>query len=170
MRPRHILVLLMLFVQIPTFGQENLELAKINSQVWSKFYAAFQDLDYKLMEEIHSKEAIRVEANQQNILNFEMYIKQYQERFAQARENNRKSKIALRFIERLVNDQFASERGIFRYTANPGQDSEAHYYGKFHVIHRKENGVWKILVDYDSNENGTIGEKDFDAAKEIDDI
>lgn len=30
------------------------------------------------------------------------------------------------------------------------------YYGKFHVILKKENGVWKLLVAYNSSENDTI--------------
>jgi hypothetical protein len=33
------------------------------------------------------------------------------------------------------------------------------------VALRKEKGVWKILVDTDSSENNTVGEKDFLAAK-----
>ncbi len=41
------------------------------------------------------------------------------------------------------------------------------YFGRFHVVLRKENSIWKILVDTDSSENGTISEKDFLAAKPI---
>jgi hypothetical protein len=35
------------------------------------------------------------------------------------------------------------------------------------VALRKENGVWKILVDSDTNEGGTITEEMFQKAKPI---
>jgi hypothetical protein len=35
------------------------------------------------------------------------------------------------------------------------------YFGKFHVILERESDTWKISMDYDSNENGTIDEKSF---------
>jgi hypothetical protein len=35
---------------------------------------------------------------------------------------------------------------------------------------RKINGKWKIVVDYDSNENNTIDEKIYQAAFGIDDF
>jgi hypothetical protein len=41
------------------------------------------------------------------------------------------------------------------------------FYGKFLVILRKENGTWKILVDTDSSEGGTVNEEAFLAAQPI---
>ena len=40
-------------------------------------------------------------------------------------------------------------------------------FGKFHVVLRKEGGTWKILVDSDSNEGGTITADLFMAAKAL---
>jgi hypothetical protein len=39
------------------------------------------------------------------------------------------------------------------------------FYGRFHAVLRKEEGVWKILVDTDSSENNSISEKDYLAAR-----
>ncbi|WP_280818679.1 hypothetical protein [Tamlana crocina] len=38
------------------------------------------------------------------------------------------------------------------------------------MILRKEQGEWKLLVDYDSSENQTIDENSFNAAFAIDDF
>jgi ketosteroid isomerase-like protein len=43
-----------------------------------------------------------------------------------------------------------------------------HFYGQFHVFHRKIDGVWKIAVDYDSDEDGTVDETDFEAGLPMD--
>jgi hypothetical protein len=44
------------------------------------------------------------------------------------------------------------------------------YFGKFHVILIKEEGVWKILVDYDSSEKNSINEDTYKKAYAIDDF
>ncbi|HRI59468.1 MAG TPA: hypothetical protein PK228_07085 [Saprospiraceae bacterium] len=42
-------------------------------------------------------------------------------------------------------------------------------YGQFHVFSRKENGRWKIAVDYDSSEGNTVGAAEFKAGKRTED-
>ena len=42
--------------------------------------------------------------------------------------------------------------------------------GKFHVILVKVDNLWKLLVDYDSNEDNTINEKSYKSAFAIDDF
>jgi ketosteroid isomerase-like protein len=56
------------------------------------------------------------------------------------------------------------EVGIYKtsYLLPNGQTQS--FFGRFHVVLRKETGIWKILVDMDSTEGGTVGEKDFLAA------
>lgn len=56
------------------------------------------------------------------------------------------------------------------HSINEGKAIEKTYYGKFHVILIKEQDSWKILMDYDSNENKTIGEADYQAAFAIDEF
>ena len=53
---------------------------------------------------------------------------------------------------------------------NPTTGAPSVAYGKFHVFLRKENGVWKILTDYDSDEGGKVGEADYKAAAAVDDF
>jgi len=78
--------------------------------------------------------------------------------------------ISFRFLERICNNDKASERGIYKFTVHLNSDKEQSYYGKFHVILSKEESVWKILVDYDSSENKTINEVSYSNAFAIDDF
>lgn len=150
------------------YSQTKNNLKDIN-QVWSKFYQAFEALDYTLMAEIHSKDLIRISGGQR-ISNYESYINRYKSNFAYSKENGITNNISLRFFERINNDSIASERGIYQLIRNKGKADAQSYYGQFHVLFKKEQGEWKILMDYDSTEGNTIDEKDFQEASEINDF
>jgi len=143
--------------QIYSQSKANLEAINV---VWNKFYQAFENLDYTLMAEIHSKDLVRVSGGQR-ILDYQTYIDNYKARFQNSKENNNTNNISLRFFERINNDDTASERGIYKLVINKGKKNEKSYYGQFHVIFKKENGTWKITMDYDSNYENKIGEIDF---------
>ena len=128
--------------------------------VWYKFYQAFATLDYRPMAEIHSKRLVRVSGDQ-TIRDYDTYIGNYKNSFDQTRKNGETNEISLRFFERINNDSVASERGIYKLIRNKGRQSEQAYYGQFHVIFIKEGGEWKILMDYDSSEGGTIDEQSY---------
>ncbi|WGD34312.1 nuclear transport factor 2 family protein [Olleya sp. YS] len=138
-------------------------LKAINYTVWLKFYKAFKTLDYTLMEQIHSKDLVRISGGK-NISDFESYINNYKARFNSDKENNISYNISLRFFERINNDSVASERGIYKLMINPNSADPQIYYGQFHVILKKENGEWKIVMDYDSTENNTIDSKAYNKA------
>lgn len=148
---------------------QNTENLKAINAVWAKFYEAFETLDYTLMAEIHSKDLVRVSGGK-NIIDYDTYINNYKFSFNRDKETNQTSNIALRFFERINNDTTASERGIYKLTRNKGTDKEQSYYGQFHVIFKKNDGGWKITMDYDSSESNTIGEDDFIKAYAIDNI
>jgi len=138
-------------------AQSGTNLEEIN-KVWYTFYQAFDSLDYKLMAAIHSKNLTRISGGK-NIMNYETYINNYKSRFYKAKKKKQTSEISLRFFERINNDSIASERGIYKLVKN--KDHEQTYYGQFHVILKKEQGIWKIVMDYDSNEGNTITEKQY---------
>jgi len=143
-------------------------LKEIN-QVWYKFYQAFDSLDYELMAEIHSKDVIRI-AGGSRISDYETYINNYKRRFEDKKKKGETNEISLRFFERINNDSIASERGIYKLVRNKNREDEKAYYGQFHVIFKKENGTWKIFMDYDSNEGNTIGEEAYLEAYGIEEI
>jgi hypothetical protein len=161
-----ILISIILLVALinPVKAQSIKNLQDINNDVHHKFYQAFDSLDLSLMESIHSKKLIRIPADRNTILNYKEYMDEYKRSFEDVKKNNVSLNISLIFFERLNNDSVASERGIYKFTINKSKKDEQVYYGKFHVILIKEDNTWKILMDYDSNENNTIGEDDFNKA------
>lgn len=148
-------------------AQNNKCLNEINKQVWSNFTKAFETFDHELFDSLHTEELVRVGGNSKLIRNKTDYINGYASRW---KTNKTPQTISFRFLERICNDTKASERGIYKLTVNEGLPSEQSYYGKFHVIMLNVDDVWKLLVDYDSNENNTINEKSYKNAFAIDDF
>ena len=67
-----------------------------------------------------------------------------------------KKNIELRFIQHIADNGNAFEVGYYKTTSTDTATGEARTgYGKFHVLLRKENNIWKILMDEDANENTT---------------
>jgi hypothetical protein len=161
--------LLIAFLSISySHSQSKANLQQINS-TWLKFYKAFATLDYTLMADIHSENLVRISGGKR-ILDYETYITNYKKSFERDKATGQTSEISLRFFERLNNDNTASERGIYKLIRNKGTDKEKAYYGQFHVLLKKIDGFWKITMDYDSSEGGTIGEDDYNKAFAIDDF
>ncbi|MEO1031439.1 MAG: nuclear transport factor 2 family protein [Bacteroidota bacterium] len=151
-----------------TYAQKKTDLQDINT-TWAKFYKAFETLDYTLMAEIHAKDLVRVSGGRR-IIDYDSYINNYKAGFERDKAAGQTSNISLRFFERLCNDSTASERGIYKLVRNKGTDKAQAYYGQFHVLFKKRDGQWKIIMDYDSSEGGTIGEDDYNKAFAIDDF
>ncbi len=118
------------------------------------------------MADIHFKELVRISGGKR-ISDYDTYIDRYKLQFSKSRENGITNNISLRFFERINNDFVPSERGIYRLIRNKNKTDEQTFFGQFHVIFKKENGEWKILMDYDSTESNTIGEDDFGRAHGI---
>ncbi|TGV01663.1 YybH family protein [Flavivirga rizhaonensis] len=150
-----IISLLLLFSN-KAISQNINDLKEINTQIWSNFSKSFETLDYELFESLHSKDLIRVNGGDyKSIRNKEAYLEGYKSRW---RNPVLSQSISFRFLERICKDDMASERGVYKFTINPRTENQKIYYGKFHVILRKEDNLWKILIDYDSSENDLISE------------
>ncbi|EDP69641.1 hypothetical protein FBALC1_05633 [Flavobacteriales bacterium ALC-1] len=162
-------IIVFLFISISPVNAQSSENLKAINTVWAKFYKAFETLDYTLMAEIHDKDLVRVSGGR-NILDYDTYINNYKAGFQRDKEAKQTSMISLRFFERINNDSTASERGVYKLIRNKGKDNEQAYYGQFHVLFKKIDGLWKITMDYDSNESNTIGEDDYNKAYAIDDF
>ncbi|MBT8232302.1 MAG: hypothetical protein HKO66_11200, partial [Saprospiraceae bacterium] len=87
-----------------------------------------------------------------------------------AKKGNETKAISLRFFERINNDKIASERGFYKSVSNPETPNERISYGQFHALLQNENGTWKILMDYDSDNGGTVSSADFESANALEDI
>ncbi|MDD7887402.1 nuclear transport factor 2 family protein [Flavivirga sp. 57AJ16] len=143
------------------------DLKDINAQIWTNFSKSFKTLDYKLFESLCSDDLIRVNKDIKSIKTKEAYLNGYKNRWENA---SLKQTISFRFLERFSKNGIASERGIYKFTRDLNTGNEKSYYGKFHVILKKEGNLWKILIDYDSTENESINETHYHDAFALDDF
>ena len=150
-------------------SSQTLENLKEINTVWADFYKAFKELDINYMKKIHSEDLIRIPGGNR-ILDYNTFMDRYALQFRNDKLTDQTSEISLRFFERLNTNSKASERGIYKLIRNKGKSDEQVFYGQFHVLMQKTDGSWKIIMDYDSNEFGTIGKNDFKKAYAIDDF
>ncbi|MBK6995105.1 MAG: nuclear transport factor 2 family protein [Lewinellaceae bacterium] len=144
-------------------------LEAINRDIWIPFSEAYAAANAEQYIGLHSPDFIRASGGiPGNIFDLEKYAENSRAGFQRGKERGFKTQIRFTFIERIVSAKFASERGIYHYHSDNGKGESYDAYGKFHVVERFENGRWKILFDYDSNENGTIDKGDFDAGFALD--
>lgn len=151
-------------VHIPQ-GEENItRLKEINRDIWTPFSEAYAANDVDKYISLHLPDFVRANGGDDpKVRDIDAYRASIERGFKWNLENNRGVEISFTFFERATSDKAASERGIYRYTSTQANGDTQNFYGKFHVIHRKVDGKWKIAVDYDSDEDGTIGEEDFKA-------
>jgi ketosteroid isomerase-like protein len=137
---------------------------EINEQVWKPFIAGFTNGDTDQFMSVHSKELVRSPRDSKSIQTWDEYYQGTKTGNDRRKTSGRKSEIELRFTERIATSQQAIDVGIYKTTSIAGDGQRRSFYGRFHVVLRKESGVWKILVDMDSSEGGTISEQAFTAA------
>ena len=140
---------------------------EINEDVWIPFINAFNNNDTKSFMQLHSKDVIRSPRDSKKILNWHEYFLVQEQGDNADKAAHRKRNLELRFTERLANNERAIEVGIYKTSYLNDDGSTFSFYGRFHVVLRKENGKWKILVDTDSSENNTISEKEFLSASNM---
>ena len=138
-----------------SYGQESKFTQEINEQVWLPFIKGFSNGDDELFKSVHSKEVVRVSQDDKQIIGYDKYFEKVPDSI-KAKWGNWKKSIELRFIQRIASEDKAFEVGYYRSTSTNTQTGEQRTgIGKFHVLLRKENGTWKILMDADTNEGAS---------------
>lgn len=151
-------------IHIPPNAENVARLKEINRDIWTPFAGAYAESDAEKYLGLHTPDFIRANGGARaGVKDLAAYRESVTRGFQWGKDNNRRTAIAFTFFERISGENLASERGIYCYTSMAPDGSQQHFYGKFHVFHRKTDGVWKIAVDYDSNEDGAIGAADFEA-------
>ena len=133
---------------------------QIDRDVWHPFVESFGGFDDDKFISIHTDDVVRVSRDGESMLVGSQYAESIRNTFAEGRERGTVRRIEFSFIDRLSKDDRAYEVGYYRVTsASGGQEYVG--YGKFHVVLKKVDGVWKIAVDSDTNDGGAILEEDF---------
>lgn len=159
---KHLFIILFFTASIASFSQDAQK--EINEQVWKPFIKNFNEGNTAEFMAVHSQDAVRSPRDQKVIWNWKEYNLQQTIGDAEDKKENRKRTLQLRFTERFANGDLAFNVGIYKTTYIFSDGSVRDYFGRFHVVLRKEKGVWRILVDTDSTEGHAIEEKDFLAA------
>jgi ketosteroid isomerase-like protein len=169
---KKILLFVLIIMTLQTNAQTNTDyLKEINRDIWLPFIEAYGSADPIKYKNLHTPDFIRGEGNGKRISDFKEHFNGASIWFDEIKKEGRKLEIAFRFTERFTNGHMASERGVYQLKYFDASGNEARIsYGKFHVFLRKIKGVWKIVVDYDSNEKNTIDEKVYLAAFTLDDF
>jgi ketosteroid isomerase-like protein len=151
---------------IHSFAQT--EQKEIVEQVWKPYIAASNGLDGFAFMALHSKDVVRASSDNGSVMGYEEYSSIHNSSDHNFKVNKFKRKTELRFTEHWVNQNLAYEVGVIKITTIRPSGNTTATYGKFHVILRKENGVWKILTDTDSSDAGAVSEKEFLSAVPLD--
>lgn len=163
------LTMFLFFIRVTVYGQGSEK--EINEQVWKPFIKTLLSYDVESFMALHSTEVMRVERDHGHILNFDQYKKDLNMSWPAWKQSmeveKAKNTFELRFQERTSNGSQAFEVGYFKSETTNDKGEKRTRYGQFHVALRKENGVWKILVDSDSNNKRTITEEIFRAARQL---
>lgn len=162
--------MILTLVSIIVFSQDTK--TEINEQVWKPFIKTLLSHDVEGFMNLHSKDVMRVERDHGQLLNFDRYKKELSMSWPAWKQSmeveKTKNAFELRFLERISNGDLAFEVGYFKNETIRANGEKRTSYGQFHVALRKENGIWKILVDSDSNNKRTITEEMFQAGKPMD--
>ncbi|MEV4137787.1 DUF4440 domain-containing protein [Dactylosporangium sp. NPDC049742] len=139
-------------------------LRELNGDVWQPLRAAYAARDAEAFLALHAPDLIRASATNHTIFGLERYAAQVRPWFAGLAARGDLVEITFRFTERLVSADLAGERGVFRIVLQPIGGDRMVLYARFHTLSRKVDLRWRIAVDYDTNDGGSVDAKAFDAA------
>ncbi len=157
-----LIIFVLLYFSHTIQAQQNSFHTKINKDIYHNFSKAYQTLDYDLFAAIHSNQMIRISGDGGSIKNSIKYLKGYKKRWSNP--ERKPVTIDFRLFERIHSDSLVSDRGIYQVTYTNDNKQSKNSYGQFHVVLQLENDKWKILIDYDSNENNTINQNKYENA------
>lgn len=145
------------------------QLRELNDDIWRAYRRAFGSGDAEAFVALHSEELIRAGGPAKTITAFGDYATMTRQWLAELADRGDGVDIEFRFTERIVSADMASERGVYQLTARRASGEQRVMYGRFHTFARRIDGRWRIVVDYDSDENATVTAADFVAAVAMDD-
>lgn len=137
---------------------------ELNRDVWQPFRIAYAAGDADAFLALHAPDLIRAGGPAKEVLDLAAYDAQVREWFALVAAKGDRLAIDFRFTERLAAGGLASERGIYRITLTAADGQQRVLFGRFHTFARQVGGRWRIAVDYDSTDGGTVGPADYAAA------
>jgi uncharacterized protein (TIGR02246 family) len=147
---------------------DNELLRELNNDIWHAFPRVYGDADAFLA--LYAPDLIRAGGPTSKVQGYAEFAEITRQWFADLADRGSTVDIEFRFTERIADADLASERGVFRMTARRATGEEKVFHGRFHTFSRRIDGRWRIAVDYDSDENGTVTADAFESATPADDV
>ncbi|MBT8218356.1 MAG: nuclear transport factor 2 family protein [Bacteroidia bacterium] len=140
-------ILLVIGVVQPLICQSEIE-SEIDTQVWDNFKKAYRTNDAQLYNSIHTWDVLRITPGgirvgaEYRASNIE----------SMGRANRTPRTIDFVFQHRIYRENVGYEVGYYEVVYYKNGNPDRASYGRFHVALRKEDGVWKIAQDWDSDD------------------
>ena len=124
-------------------------LKQINSDIWLPFLQGVNQDDAELYNSVHSKDFYWVAGGTKTrIMNFKEYVEDARKVMSDRKQKSITTTLHVRFLERNINEEFASEKCVIQYVATEAGKPATALYSIIHVFSKKENGVWRKYVQY----------------------
>lgn len=149
---------IMLFLVLEAKGQTKKTdlLAEIDRDIWITFLNGVNTNNPDMYNSVHSKDFYWVmEGIKTRIMNFQEYVEDAAKVMKERETRGIKTILDVRFTERNINNEFASERCVVKFVSVEPHKNPVESYGYAQVFSRKENGVWKKVVQYVLTEAAT---------------
>ena len=148
-------------LQSAASAQQNKFQKEIDDQVWKPFIEYFSNYRTKEFINLHDTDMVRVGIDRNRIYGVKKYETIQARGDSGSLANKARRSIEFKFYKRIASATDAFEIGLYKSTDIRPDNTSGDYYGKFWVMLKKVNGVWKIKLDADSAEG--ITKADWDA-------
>ena len=121
---------------------------EIDTTLWRPFQRAFEALDGAAVNAIYADQVLRITPSGIDMKG--KFKAQNLKRFATYRKDSIKMNLDFWLDDRKTNQNTSYEVGFYRamFTLPSGQVDK--FYGQFHIVLEKIDGIWKITQDWDS--------------------
>ncbi|HET8648376.1 MAG TPA: hypothetical protein VFO85_22955 [Vicinamibacteria bacterium] len=134
---------------------------EIEAQVWTPLLTASNTFDAEGFLAVQSPDLVRVSVDTNEVYGLERYAAEIRAGFPRAKARGVTRRSEARFLTRTHSGHLAHETGLFRSESVTAAGERRVRYSRFEMILRREAGRWKILVDKDTAQGGTLTEEEF---------
>lgn len=148
---------------------DNPLLDELNRDIWHPFRRTYRTRDLDGFLGLYHLDLIRAGGPTKEVYGFDRLAADTRDWFTEVSASGDSFDIEFRFTERIAAGELASERGCYRITVTPADGDDRVLHGRFHTFARKTGGRWRIVTDYDTDDDGAITAEMFAAGAGVDD-
>ena len=148
------LFIILIFTGSVAIGQSKTELLQqLNQDIWLPFIQGVNANQPEVYNSMLASDFYWVAGGTKTrIMNMAEYIEDARLVMNDRQQKYISTNLEVRFLERHVNETFAAEKSIIKYTSTPSGQPATTSYGIVQVFSKKEQGRWKKYIQYISPE------------------